>query len=74
MCFVDFELASPADAFVRPALGAAGFAAPPDLEGYAIDTYALDALRLWIFMPLLQLTSLDPGKRDELTDAAARRS
>ncbi|WP_405966429.1 class III lanthionine synthetase LanKC [Streptomyces sp. NBC_00015] len=73
VCFVDFELASPADAFVRPALGAAGFAAPPDLEGYAIDTYALDALRLWIFMPLLQLTSLDPGKRDELTDAAARR-
>ncbi|MEU5281191.1 class III lanthionine synthetase LanKC [Streptomyces asoensis] len=73
VCFVDFELASPVDEFVRPALGAAGFAAPPDLHGLAIDRYALDALRLWIFMPLLQLTSLDPGKRDELVAAATRR-
>ncbi|MCX4767988.1 class III lanthionine synthetase LanKC [Streptomyces sp. NBC_01275] len=73
VCFVDFELASPADDYVRPGLGAAGFAAPADLEGYAIDDYALDALRLWIFMPLIQLTSLDPGKRDQLTRAASRR-
>ncbi|WP_063781164.1 class III lanthionine synthetase LanKC [Streptomyces maremycinicus] len=73
VCFVDFELASPVDEFVRPALGAAGFAAPADLEGFAIDTYALEALRLWIFMPLLQLTSLAPGKRDELRDVASRR-
>nr|WP_308061724.1 phosphotransferase [Streptomyces sp. LBUM 1481] len=28
VCFIDFELASPADEFVRPGLGAAGFAAP----------------------------------------------
>ncbi|MFF3501387.1 class III lanthionine synthetase LanKC [Streptomyces sp. NPDC003247] len=73
VCFVDFELASPADDFVRPGLGAAGFAAPADLEGYAIDEYALDALRLWIFMPLLQLVSLDPEKRDQLARAASRR-
>ncbi|NUV60124.1 class III lanthionine synthetase LanKC [Streptomyces sp. CAI-85] len=73
VCFVDFELASPADEFVRPGLGAAGFAAPADVEGYAIDEHALDALRLWIFMPLIQLTSLDPGKHDQLSRAAARR-
>ncbi|MEU4877929.1 class III lanthionine synthetase LanKC [Streptomyces sp. NPDC021608] len=73
VCFVDFELASPADAFVRPGLGAAGFAAPAGLEGYAIDDHALDALRLWIFMPLIQLTALDPGKRGQLTRAASRR-
>ncbi|WP_432169512.1 class III lanthionine synthetase LanKC [Streptomyces sp. 1222.5] len=71
--FIDFELASLAAEFVRPALGAAGFAAPPDLEGFAVDEYALDALRLWIYMPLMQLTSLDPGKRAELTSAAAGR-
>ncbi|MFI1509460.1 class III lanthionine synthetase LanKC [Streptomyces sp. NPDC020597] len=73
VCFVDFELASPADDFVRPGLGAAGFAAPADLSGYAIDDHALDALRLWIFMPLIQLTALDTGKRDQLTHAAWRR-
>ncbi|WP_328432977.1 phosphotransferase [Streptomyces sp. NBC_00425] len=73
VCFVDFELASPADDFVRPGLGAAGFAAPADLAGYAIDDHALEALRLWIFMPLIQLTALDPGKREQLTHAAWRR-
>nr|WP_252981201.1 class III lanthionine synthetase LanKC [Streptomyces chartreusis] len=73
VCFIDFELASPVDAFVRPGLGAAGFAAPADLHGFAIDRYALDALRLWIFMPLMQLTSLDPGKRQQLAGAAAAR-
>ncbi|MFF3848170.1 class III lanthionine synthetase LanKC [Streptomyces sp. NPDC002328] len=73
VCFIDFELASPVDEFVRPGLGAAGFAAPADLHGFAIDRYALDALRLWIFMPLMQLTSLDPDKRDQLADAATRR-
>ncbi|MEU6536655.1 class III lanthionine synthetase LanKC [Streptomyces sp. NPDC047000] len=73
ICFVDFELASPVDDFTRPGLGAAGFAAPADLHGFAIDHHALDALRLWIFMPLMQLTSLDPHKRDQLAGAAARR-
>ncbi|WP_234359984.1 class III lanthionine synthetase LanKC [Streptomyces sp. DSM 15324] len=73
VCFIDFELASPVDAFVRPGLGAAGFAAPADLHGFAIDRHALDALRLWIFMPLMQLTSLDTGKRAQLAAAAADR-
>ncbi|MFM9589399.1 class III lanthionine synthetase LanKC [Streptomyces scabiei] len=73
VCFIDFELASPADEFVRPGLGAAGFAAPADLKGYAIDHHALDALRLWIFMPLTQLTALDPDKRRQLSRAASRR-
>ncbi|MEU6553264.1 class III lanthionine synthetase LanKC [Streptomyces sp. NPDC046915] len=73
VCFIDFELASPVAEFVRPGLGAAGFAAPAGLRGFAIDEYALDALRLWIFMPLMQLTSLDPEKRAELSGAATRR-
>ncbi|WP_345708990.1 class III lanthionine synthetase LanKC [Kitasatospora paranensis] len=73
VAFIDFELASPVDAFVRPALGAAGFAAPPELTGFAVDLHALDALRLWIFLPLLPLTALDPGKAEALTAAAGRR-
>ncbi|MFJ7018003.1 class III lanthionine synthetase LanKC [Streptomyces sp. NPDC101117] len=73
VCFIDFELASPIEAFVRPGLGAAGFAAPPGLDGFDIDRYALAALRLWIFMPLLQLTSLHEDKRHQLATAAAAR-
>ncbi|RKE17392.1 class III lanthionine synthetase LanKC [Streptomyces sp. TLI_171] len=69
VAFVDFELASPAAAFVRPALGAAGFAAPAGLTGFAVDEHALAALRLWAFLPLLPLTALHPAK-----DAALRRA
>ncbi|GAA2808221.1 class III lanthionine synthetase LanKC [Kitasatospora paracochleata] len=71
--FIDFELASPVDDFKRPALGAAGFAAPAGLTGPAVDEYALDALRLWMFMPLLPLTALSPGKADALARAARAR-
>ncbi|QMU80319.1 protein kinase/lanthionine synthetase C family protein [Streptacidiphilus sp. PB12-B1b] len=73
VAFIDFELASPADEFLRPALGAAGFAAPADVTGYAVDEYALAALRLWIFLPLVPLIALDPGKAPELARAARRR-
>ncbi|MFB7615654.1 class III lanthionine synthetase LanKC [Kitasatospora sp. NPDC056181] len=73
VCFIDFELASPADAFVRPALGAAGFTAPAGYTGPDIDRYALAAIRLWLFLPLAQLPALDPGKADELADAIERR-
>ncbi|MEU8946581.1 class III lanthionine synthetase LanKC [Streptomyces sp. NPDC048489] len=71
--FIDFELSSPVDAFVRPALGAAGFAAPPELTGFAVDEHALAALRLWIFMPLLPLTVLSPHKADTLRASARER-
>ncbi|MGK4584722.1 class III lanthionine synthetase LanKC [Kitasatospora sp. HPMI-4] len=73
VAFVDFELASPVDEFLRPALGAAGFAAPAGLTGFAVDEHALAALRLWIFMPLVQLTVLSPGKGDALVRAARQR-
>ncbi|WP_042377383.1 class III lanthionine synthetase LanKC [Streptacidiphilus melanogenes] len=68
-CFIDFELASPAESFVRPALGAAGFTAPLGRTGADLDHYAAAALRLWMFLPLAQLTALDPGKAAELADA-----
>lgn len=73
VAFVDFELASPIDAFVRPALGAAGFAAPATATGFAVDEHAFAALTLWCFLPLLPLTVLDPDKAGELAEIAAQR-
>ncbi|MFB6892060.1 class III lanthionine synthetase LanKC [Kitasatospora sp. NPDC056327] len=71
--FIDFELASGVEDFIRPALGAAGFTAPPGRTGTDIDRYGLAALRLWLFYPLVQLTALDPDKTPELADAIERR-
>ncbi|MED7951507.1 class III lanthionine synthetase LanKC [Streptomyces sp. BE303] len=73
LCFIDFELASTVDDFLRPALGAAGFTAPPGHTGTDIDRYGLAAIRLWLFYPLVQLTALDPGKAGQLADAVERR-
>jgi tRNA A-37 threonylcarbamoyl transferase component Bud32 len=73
ICFIDFELASPVDAFVRPALGAAGFTAPKGYTGPEIDRYGLAAIRLWLFLPLAQLPTLDAGKGAELADVIERR-
>ncbi|GAA2030080.1 class III lanthionine synthetase LanKC [Catenulispora yoronensis] len=73
VAFVDFELASPIDAFLRPALGAAGFAAPATAKGFEVDEYAYAALTLWSFLPLLPLTALDASKIDDLAEAAQDR-
>ncbi|MFJ1707513.1 class III lanthionine synthetase LanKC [Kitasatospora sp. NPDC088346] len=73
ICFIDFELASTTDDFVRPALGAAGFTAPSGYTGAQVDRYGLAAIRLWLFLPLAQLPALDPGKAGELADALERR-
>ncbi|MFB7470265.1 class III lanthionine synthetase LanKC [Kitasatospora sp. NPDC056184] len=73
LCFIDFELASTTEDFLRPALGAAGFTAPLGRTGTDIDRYALAALRLWLFYPLVQLTALDPDKAGQLADAIERR-
>ncbi|WP_063771954.1 class III lanthionine synthetase LanKC [Kitasatospora mediocidica] len=68
--FIDFELSSMAAQFVRPALGAAGFA-DPGRSGTELDEYALAAIKLWMFLPMQQLLALDPDKVGELIDAAA---
>ncbi|HEX3651000.1 MAG TPA: class III lanthionine synthetase LanKC, partial [Pseudonocardiaceae bacterium] len=59
---IDFELAFDVTESRRPALGAAGFAAPRDRTGFAIDDYAVAALALWLFLPLNTVLSLDGGK------------
>ncbi|MER5355662.1 class III lanthionine synthetase LanKC [Kitasatospora sp. NPDC002551] len=73
LCFIDFELASTVEDFLRPALGAAGFTAPLGRTGTDIDRYGLAALRLWLFFPLVQLTALDPDAAGRLADAIERR-
>ncbi|MER5469990.1 class III lanthionine synthetase LanKC [Streptomyces sp. NPDC002685] len=73
ICFIDFELASRVDDFVRPALGATGFTAPAGYTGPEIDRYGLAAIRLWLFLPLAQLPALDAGKAGELAEVIERR-
>lgn len=68
--FFDFELASPAEDYRPPLLGAGGFAAPRSLHGFDVDRYALAALRLWLFMPLVAMLHLDPAKTEHLMRAA----
>ncbi len=67
--FLDFELASPADDYTPPRLGAGGFAAPRTLRGFEVDRYALASLRIWLFMPLVAMMHLDRQKAGQLMDA-----
>ncbi|RJQ76372.1 serine/threonine protein kinase [Pseudonocardiaceae bacterium YIM PH 21723] len=59
---IDYELASDLAAPRRPGLGAAGFQAPPDRRGTAVDRFALAALKLWLFLPLTMMLRPDPTK------------
>ncbi|SDD10004.1 class III lanthionine synthetase LanKC [Actinokineospora iranica] len=70
---IDFELAGDVREARRPALAAPGFAAPADRGGVAIDDYALAALRLWLFLPLNVMLTLDSGKLDGYLDTVAAR-
>ncbi|WP_406631020.1 class III lanthionine synthetase LanKC [Amycolatopsis sp. WGS_07] len=70
---IDFELAVEADSGDRPGLGAPGFRAPADRHGFEIDEHALAALRLWLFLPLVMLLELAPGKLRGIADFAEQR-
>jgi class III lanthionine synthetase len=48
-----------------------GFMAPRGCRGYDIDRYALACLRLYAFLPLTDLISLDLGKARHLADEIA---
>lgn len=73
IALVDFELATPAEEPNRRGLAAPGYAAPEVVTGQAADRYALAALRLWLFLPLIELTVLDPGKVNEYLRFVAER-
>ncbi|SEQ64205.1 Lanthionine synthetase C-like protein [Lentzea xinjiangensis] len=59
---IDFELSSTIEDVHRPTLGAPGFQAPADREGFEIDEHPLAALKLWIFLPLNTVLELAPAK------------
>ncbi|WP_405810486.1 class III lanthionine synthetase LanKC [Streptomyces sp. NBC_00210] len=68
---VDFEAAHRPDVDPRPALQCPGFVAPHAVEGFARDRYALDSIRLTLFLPLTVLLDLAPDKVDEFADTIA---
>ncbi|MGW4061665.1 class III lanthionine synthetase LanKC [Amycolatopsis sp. NPDC004747] len=69
----DFGTAADAEAADRLVPGTPGFRVPADRRGFAVDEYALAALRLWLFLPLSPLAELAPAKVRRLADFVERR-
>jgi predicted Ser/Thr protein kinase len=63
---IDFEVAAPVEEGGRQILANPGFAAPRGCTGFDIDRYALACLRLFLFLPLTTLLSLDRAKARDL--------
>ncbi|MFJ4769348.1 class III lanthionine synthetase LanKC [Streptomyces uncialis] len=71
IALVDFEVAYRPGVDAQPTIACPGFVAEHASTGAARDTYALDCLRVAMFLPLTQLLDLDAGKAGELPDAVA---
>ncbi|MGW4696166.1 class III lanthionine synthetase LanKC [Kitasatospora cineracea] len=71
ICLVDFEVAHRPGLDPEPAVACPGFVAPHAPSGFARDDYALDCIRLSLFLPYTMLLDLDPDKVDQLADAMA---
>ncbi|MCW5249016.1 MULTISPECIES: class III lanthionine synthetase LanKC [unclassified Streptomyces] len=71
ICLIDLETAHRPGIDPSPSMGCPGFVAPHAPDGFARDRYALHSIRLALLLPLTMLIDLDPGKLDELLDAAA---
>ncbi|MDJ1136553.1 class III lanthionine synthetase LanKC [Streptomyces iconiensis] len=69
---VDFELADDADSPARKGLGNPGFA-EPDTTGTEADLQALEALRIWLLLPLTNLRELDPDRLAQQARTAEER-
>ena len=68
---IDFEIAGDVDEPAQQSLADPGFAAPSGLSGCEVDLYALACLRLFSFLPLTQLLSLEASKASEFACAIA---
>ncbi|MFJ5799560.1 class III lanthionine synthetase LanKC [Streptomyces decoyicus] len=66
---VDFETSSFDVEGFQQAMAAPGFAAPREYRGMAVDDFALAILRLWLFMPLVPVLTLDREKVHDLIAA-----
>ncbi|WP_143687027.1 class III lanthionine synthetase LanKC [Streptomyces sp. TLI_171] len=71
ICLVDFEVAHRPDREPGPSVACPGFVAPHADTGFERDRYALDCIRLALFLPYTMLLDLQPGKVDQLADAMA---
>lgn len=67
---LDFEMAHPIGEHRDVVIGAPGFVAADGRTGREADRYALACLKLFLFVPLTTLLTLDRLKVDELLDAA----
>ncbi|GAB3181687.1 class III lanthionine synthetase LanKC [Streptomyces incanus] len=71
VAFIDLETATPAEEMRPQALGSLGFRAPDHLRGAAVDLYALDVLRLTMFVPMPHVVPWGTQKIRTLIEAAA---
>ncbi|WP_148283181.1 MULTISPECIES: class III lanthionine synthetase LanKC [Kitasatospora] len=71
ICLVDFEVAHRPEHEPEPSVACPGFVAPHATAGFARDRYALDCIRLALFLPYTMLLDLQPAKVDQLADAMA---
>ncbi|NUU23711.1 MAG: protein kinase/lanthionine synthetase C family protein [Streptomycetaceae bacterium] len=70
---LDFEAVQPVDHDGPRPLGAPGFVAPDSYRGVEADLYSLDAVRLFLHLPLNSLLALCPAKADDLIAVARER-
>lgn len=63
---IDLEMAADASGGSRQTLADPAFLAPVGATGFDVDRYALGCMRLYVFIPLTSLFSLDPEKPEQL--------
>ncbi|MCX5278244.1 class III lanthionine synthetase LanKC [Streptomyces virginiae] len=72
VAFIDMETATPAEEMRAQAMGSLGFRAPDHLRGPDVDLFALDVLRLTMFVPMPHVVPWGTEKIRTLIDAAVR--
>ncbi|MDQ0684914.1 hypothetical protein QFZ56_003877 [Streptomyces achromogenes] len=72
VAFIDMETATPAEEMRAQAMGSLGFRAPDHLRGPDVDLFALDVLRLTMFVPMPHVVPWGTEKIRTLIDVAAR--
>lgn len=70
---VDFEIAGDLNDDSPAPLGAPGFTAPRGATGLEADRHALDAVRLMLWLPLVEVTAMDETKTNTLLTVAEGR-
>lgn len=71
VALVDFEAAYRPGLDPEPTIACPGFVAEHAMSGRKRDFYALDCLRVAVFLPMTQMLDLDPDKAAELPEAVS---